>query len=243
MSIRSSCTAAGALLAACIVAGAQAAPQTPATEPPWRCHIVDDTARGADGVKLADFDEKDHKFTGKDWGGKEVALSIDGTVPCYYYWKAFGIPVGHDIKEFDQELVVRRRYLDKEGHEMKYDQFHQGDLVVAEITAKALTESLDNVIIADLLPAGFEIENPRLESRAGISWIKDTEFRPDYMDIRDDRMLLFATLPRQKERKFYYALRVVTVGEFVLPPVTAEAMYDPAKSSVANSGRVSVISD
>ena len=61
------------------------------------------------------------------------------------------------------------------------------------------------------------------------------------MDIRDDRMLLFATLPRQQEQKFYYALRAVTVGEFVLPPVAAEAMYDPAKSSVANSGSLRVI--
>lgn len=166
-------------------------------------------------------------------------MSIKGTGTCYYYWKAFGIPTSPDIEEFDQELVVRRRYLDKAGKVIAYDQFYQGDMIVAEITARALTENLDNVIIADLLPAGFEIENPRLESRAGIPWIKGG-FKPDYMDIRDDRMLLFTSLRRQQERKFYYALRAVTVGEFVLPPVAAEAMYDPEKSSVANSGSVTV---
>ena len=53
--------------------------------------------------------------------------------------------------------------------------------------------------------------------------------------------ILFVNLQRQKERKFHYALRAVTVGDFILPPVAAEAMYDPAKSSVANSGRVKVI--
>lgn len=37
-----------------IVAGVQAAPQTPASEAPWPCHIIDQTLRGADGVKLAD---------------------------------------------------------------------------------------------------------------------------------------------------------------------------------------------
>ena len=61
------------------------------------------------------------------------------------------------------------------------------------------------------------------------------------MDIRDDRMLLFVDLVRRKEVKFYYSLRAVTVGHFVLPPVAAEAMYDPAKSSVANSGSITVI--
>jgi uncharacterized protein YfaS (alpha-2-macroglobulin family) len=193
-----------------------------------------------DGVSLGNFDQKDKKFDGKDWGGKEISLSIDGTGTCYYYWKAFGVPISPDIKEFDQELMVRRRYLDKDGKAINYDQVRQGDMVVSEITIKALAENLDNVIVADLLPAGFEIENPRLESRAGIAWIKNTT-RPDYMDIRDDRMLLFVTLPRNEQKKFYYALRAVTVGDFILPPVAAEAMYDPAKSSVANSGSVKVI--
>jgi len=193
-----------------------------------------------DGTALGDFDQKDKKFDGKDWGGKEVTINIDGTGTCYYYWKAFGIPISPDIEEFDQELMVRRRYLNKDGKPINYDRFQQGDMLIAEITIRATTEALDNVIIADLLPAGFEIENPRLESRAGIAWIKNTT-RPDYMDIRDDRMLLFVNLPRQEQRKFYYALRAVTVGEFILPPVAAEAMYDPAKSSVANSGSVKVI--
>jgi uncharacterized protein YfaS (alpha-2-macroglobulin family) len=193
-----------------------------------------------DGADIGDFESGDKRFSDKDWGGKTVALNIEGTGNCYYYWTAFGIPVSPDIKEYDQELRVRRRYLDKEGKPIDYDQIHQGDMVIAEITARALMENLDNVIIADLLPAGFEIENPRLESRAGISWIKDGA-RPDYMDIRDDRMLLFVNLPRQQERKFHYALRAVTVGEFVLPAVSAEAMYDPAKSSVANSGSIRVV--
>ena len=193
-----------------------------------------------DGESYADFDSGDHQFSDKGWAGKKITLDVQGTGNCYYYWTAFGIPVSPDIKEFDQELMVRRRYLDKEGKAINYDQVQQGDMIIAQITAKALTEDMDNIIIADLLPAGFEIENPRLESRAGIPWIKGGT-RPAYMDIRDDRMLLFVNLRRQRERKFHYALRAVTVGEFILPPVVAEAMYDPAKLSVANSGSVKVI--
>ncbi|MBD3184339.1 hypothetical protein GF312_18795, partial [Candidatus Poribacteria bacterium] len=192
------------------------------------------------GSQLADFDEGDYKFSGKDWGGKTIDISIDGQGTCYYYWKAFGVPTTPDIKEYDQELVVRRRYLDKNGREIRYDNFQQGDVVVAEIKAKAVTEDLNNVVIADLLPAGLEIENPRLGSRAGIPWIQDKGVNPSYMDIRDDRMLLFVDLPRQKEQKFYYGLRAVTVGNFVLPPVAGEAMYDPTKISIANSGRIKV---
>jgi len=117
----------------------------------------------------------------------------------------------------------------------------------------ALDKSLENVIVADLLPAGLEIENPRLESRADVPWIEEQDWMSDYMDIRDDRMLLFLSLPGQprgpavgrrsgrKERTFYYALRAVTVGEFTLPPITAECMYDPSYTSVASSGVITVV--
>ena len=37
-------------------------------------------------------------------------------------------------------------------------------MIVAEISVKALTADLENVVVVDMLPAGFEIENPRLES-------------------------------------------------------------------------------
>ena len=29
--------------------------------------------------------------------------------------------------------------------------------------------------------------------------------------------------------------------EFILPPIAAEAMYDPAKTSIANSGSIKVV--
>ena len=62
---------------------------------------------------------------------------------------------------------------------MNYQQIRQGDLVIAEITLNALDKALENVIVADLLPAGLEIENPRLESREDVAWINDNSIIPD----------------------------------------------------------------
>jgi len=190
---------------------------------------------------FADFDSTDQRFKDKNWAGKEVTLSIEGEGTCYYYWQASGILVHAQIEESDNDLKVRRRYLDRDGNPLDYANIHQGDVLVSEIKITALTENLENVIIADMLPAGFEIENPRLQSRAGVSWIGDKNYKPDYMDIRDDRLIIFGKFPRQKEQTFYYALRAVTQGDFILPPVKGEAMYAPAKSSVASSGNVSVV--
>lgn len=169
--------------------------------------------------------------------GKEVKIQIDGKGPCYYYWNFSGIRKGADIEEYDRGLSVRRIYLDQ----FDYKNIKQGDVILAKIAMTALTDNLDNVIVTDMLPAGFEIENPRLKSTTSIDWIRKSSITPDYMDIRDDRLNIYLNLRKGRTVEFYYMLRAVTIGKFVLPPIKAEAMYDPFKSSVANSGEVKVV--
>ncbi len=194
------------------------------------------------GEHFADFDATEARYTDADWDGARVQLTLEGEGNCYYYWSAFGIQRDSFIEEYERELQVQRRYFNKDGESLT-GTFVHGDLIVAEITVKALTANLENVVVVDMLPTGFEIENPRLESRAGIPWLKAQGFKPDYLDIRDDRLIFFGTFPRQRERKFYYALRAVTQGEFTLPPIAAEAMYDPTKSAVAGSMDIKVVAE
>jgi uncharacterized protein YfaS (alpha-2-macroglobulin family) len=194
------------------------------------------------GEHFADFDATEARYTDEAWDGTRIQLSVQGEGSCYYYWSTFGIERDSFIEEYERELQVSRRYFNKDG-EGRTGTFVHGDLIVAEITVKALTADLENVVIVDMLPTGFEIENPRLESRAGIPWLKTQDFKPDYLDIRDDRLIFFGTFPRQRERKFYYALRAVTQGEFTLPPIVAEAMYDPTKSAVKGSMRIEVVAE
>ena len=194
------------------------------------------------GEHFADFDATETRYTDAAWDGARIQLNVEGEGSCYYYWSAFGIQRDSFIEEYERELQVRRRYFNKDGEELT-GTFVHGDLIVSEITVKALTANLENVVVVDMLPTGFEIENPRLESRAGIPWLKAQGFKPDYIDIRDDRLIFFGTFPRQRERKFYYALRAVTQGEFTLPPLAAEAMYDPTKSAVTGSMNIKVVTE
>ena len=194
------------------------------------------------GEHFKDFDATETRYTDEAWDGTRIQLSVEGEGSCYYYWSAFGIQRDSFIEEYERELQVSRRYFNKDGEGLT-GTFAHGNLIVAEITVKALTANLENVVIVDMLPTGFEIENPRLESRAGIPWLKAQDFKPDYLDIRDDRLIFFGTFPRQRERKFYYALRAVTQGEFTLPPIVAEAMYDTTKSAVKGSMRIEVVSE
>ncbi|MYC75765.1 alpha-2-macroglobulin family protein [Candidatus Poribacteria bacterium] len=194
------------------------------------------------GQHFADFDATETRYTDKAWDGTRVQLSVKGDGSCYYYWSAFGVQRDSFIEEYEHELQVRRRYFNKDGEE-RTGTFTHRELIIAEVNVKALTANLENVVVVDMLPTGFEIENPLLESREGISWLKAQDFKPDYIDIRDDRLIFFGTFPRQRERKFYYALRAVTQGEFTLPPIVAEAMYDTTKSAVTGSMRIAVVAE
>lgn len=193
------------------------------------------------GETLSTFDPTNHRFTSEDWTGQEISLELDGTGTAYYYWKAEGLPNTLTVPAYDNDLSVRRRFLYEDGSPITdLNAIPQGEVVVAEITVQALTEDLENVAVIDLLPTGLEIENPRLQSRRGIDWIGEDVYTPTYMDIRDDRIIFYGDFYQGQTAKLYYALRAVTAGSFALPPIRAEAMYAPMKSSVSSSGRIRV---
>ena len=48
----------------------------------------------------------------------------------------------------------------------------------------------------------------------------------DYVDVREDRALLFCGLEENATRTFEYAVRPTCAGAFTVPPPFAESMYD-----------------
>jgi alpha-2-macroglobulin len=132
---------------------------------------------------------------------------------------------------------VRKKFYDRNGRTITGNAFKQNELVVVEITLRTKESSaVENVAITDLLPACFEIENSRLNAERNADWMKDASIR-DYTDIRDDRISFFTTAT-SKEKKFYYTVRVVGKGEFVMGPVGADAMYNGKYHSYSGSAYI-----
>lgn len=189
---------------------------------------------------VAEFDNE-HKaeVRGLNLGNKDIKISVQGEGVAYYYWNAEGIPLGVKVKEKDKGIKIRRRLFTRDGSLVNLNKIKHGDVVVVEILINA-DMAYSNVIVEDLLPACFEIENPRLASTEKVEWIKNDAFEPDHIDIRDDKLLLFTDLPNTKDLYYRYAVRAVTKGKFELPPISASCMYDPSIVSVNGQGRVKV---
>ncbi|GAB4054785.1 alpha-2-macroglobulin family protein [Spirosoma litoris] len=166
-----------------------------------------------------------------------LTLSASGSGNVYYFGQSEGIPSSGKIAEEDNGLRVRREYLDREGRSLST--IRQNDLVVVKITL-ASTNGLDveNVVVTDLLPAGLEVENPRLTEPRDMPWIQKPD-APDYFDLRDDR-INFYTTATNTTRTFYYLTRAVSKGRFVVGPVSADAMYSSDYRSYNGAGVVVV---
>jgi uncharacterized protein YfaS (alpha-2-macroglobulin family) len=194
-----------------------------------------------DGKKLKTFGTENVTINDPGLGGKDIEIAVNGVGTCYYWWQAGGVSSNRAVREFDDRLVVRRQYLDAGGNPISLDSLHLGDQIVSKITIEARDKTLDNVVINDLLPTGLEIENPRLATTGRLAWLPQNGSAPTYMDIRDDRMLLFVDGLQPGNRfVYYYSLRVISRGDFFVPPVAAECMYDPLIASTASSGQMMV---
>lgn len=188
------------------------------------------------------------KVEGGEWrAGKEVLKSgnieivTKGAGRIYYSWQAEGISSTGAYREEDNFIKVRRSFFDRFGRAITGNTFKQNDLVIVGITLeKAYSGTIENIVLTDLLPAGFEIENPRTKELPGMDWIKDAA-TPVSLDVRDDRIHFFVDAKAAKQT-YYYAARAVSLGAFKQGPVSGDALYNGEIHSYHGAGIVKVVS-
>jgi len=185
-----------------------------------------------DGKRVGTYDNQDWSLSSDQLNGRKVTLKATGNGEVYYFWNTEGIKIGGgDVPEVDNNIVARRRYYNRSGDRITDGKVQQGDLIVCELELKTGLLGVENLVVSDLIPAGFEIENPRLGESTSLSWIK-SDLYPQHMDVRDDRLLLFTAMGADRSRSYYYMMRAVNAGKFKLAPLGCEAMYGAATIEV-----------
>jgi hypothetical protein len=186
--------------------------------------------RGAEAVRLAA-------------GGPDAAVTVHNTgdAPIHVHVTRRGVPAKPRTEPVREGMRVSRRIFTADGspiEDVTAHSFRSPDSYVVELTLRS--QGLKNVALTDLLPAGFEIENPRLDPAALPGADFGTTLSPTHLEVRDDRLVLaFDDLPAGVQR-FHYIIRAVTPGTYTRPALQAECMYDPAvrAATVARTLRV-----
>ncbi|WP_336488024.1 alpha-2-macroglobulin family protein [Methylobacterium nigriterrae] len=115
-------------------------------------------------------------------------------------------------------------------------------VVVLKVTEARATAG--RLLLVDRLPAGFEIDNPKLldaDALAGLAFAR-SDVQPVHSEFRDDRFV--AAYDRTPEQSAFftaaYTVRAVSPGTYVHPGATIEDMYRPDRFGRTGFGSVEV---
>jgi hypothetical protein len=193
------------------------------------------------GKKIGTFTNQTATFSGIRGGGPVRIQMNGGYKPSSAYFSVLtkGIPTAAEFKPAKEGMEIERTFHDRNGQAVNIASLRQGDLVVIKTRVRSTVGPIQNVAIVNLLPSGLEVENPRLETTEQLPWITDAS-NLAYLDLRDDRILLFTDLPADSWQTYYTLVRAVAPGTFRLPPVQAEAMYNPSIRATSERGDMEV---
>ncbi len=141
-----------------------------------------------------------------------------------------GVPLRGEVGDEEGRIRLAVRWLDEDGMPISPDTLAQGTAFWGHIRVESRSphHGLEEVALTQLLPAGWEVESPRLHSGTRPPWMKKWRLdAEEHLDVRDDRVDWFFDLPRKgRALDFAFRLNAVTRGTFARPPTQVEAMYD-----------------
>jgi len=161
------------------------------------------------------------KLTNND-GDNNVKLTNDQANVIYVRVLNSGIlPLGQELAE-KRNLSISINYIDTNGSRIDITKLSQGTDFKAVVTISNLkNENLHDIALTEIFPSGWEIVNTRFTDY-GSSTVSQSEFT----DIRDDRVNFYFDLGRRKSKTFSVSLNASYLGNYYLPGIQAETMYD-----------------
>jgi hypothetical protein len=139
---------------------------------------------------------------------------------------------------------IERQTYTMEGNPVDVTQVKQNTRLVVVLKVTESQPQFGRVIVADYLPAGFEIDNPHLVSSGDtgtLSWITDAA-EPVNTEFRDDRSTAAFDRKSGDASVFTvaYVVRAVSLGKYVRPQASVEDMYRPDRYGRSATGNVEV---
>ena len=172
-----------------------------------------------------------------------LKVTNTGDAPLRAVVSVNGAPVTSEPAA-DRGFKIERLYYTLDGKPADPATAQQNQRFAVVLKVNEPTPQHGRVIVADYLPAGFEIDNPRLVSSgdAGrLSWIADAA-EPVYSEFRDDHF--GAAFDRNSKSpaifSVAYVVRAVSPGSYVLPQAFVEDMYRPDRYGRTGTGTVAV---
>ncbi|MBB3134682.1 hypothetical protein FHS26_002414 [Rhizobium pisi] len=141
-------------------------------------------------------------------------------------------------------FTIERSYYTLDGEEANVSEAKQNERYVVVIHVRESNTWPSRIVITDLLPAGFEIDNPNLVDSAQMTnfdWIG--EISAAHTEFRYDRFVAAFNRSEGDDRELNvaYVVRAVTPGTYDHPAASVEDMYRPELSARTATGKMEVV--
>ena len=140
-------------------------------------------------------------------------------------------------------LIVTKEILNTDGSTADLSNISQGDRLVIAFEIVNPESRRAPLILADLLPAGFEIE-AIVQTNEGApngvySWLGSID-SARIQEARDDRFVAAIEVYGRRTERYAYTVRAVTPGRFTIPGVVVEDMYRTDVFARTSAGEVTI---
>lgn len=186
-----------------------------------------------DGKTLAEIDSEKYSWNSEQkLGSKQARLAIRNTskAPMYVTVTAQGVATQSKVEKMSNGLELSIKYTDDNDRPLDPATLSQSTTFKAVVTVHNASGNVqEHVAVTHIVPAGWEILAAQPSGTI------------NYQDVRDDRVLSYIDrLPVNETVTIRVNLSATYAGEYYMPSVRAEAMYDAAISGCTESSACQV---
>ncbi|MCB9308682.1 MAG: hypothetical protein H6567_01325 [Lewinellaceae bacterium] len=160
-------------------------------------------------------------FPFKGSNKKSFNIKNNGTESVYVYISERFISENLVTGPASSQLDLNVKYFNATTNQSSAKTCSLGDDIVIIVDVKNLMAiPAENLALNLKMPSGWELKNPRLYGT------ETNQDKFDYQDFKDDRVYTFFNLSANKNLSFTFKAKAAFSGNFFLPAVSCEAMYN-----------------
>ncbi|WP_051560213.1 alpha-2-macroglobulin family protein [Marinobacterium jannaschii] len=174
--------------------------------------------------------------------GRALSLTNSGEQPLFLNLQLSGYG-DQPPAAISQGISIERQWFNLKGEPVSPARVRSGDQLLVHLRLRS-QERLPDVLLVDLLAAGFELENQNLAHAADLESLSidgrsisellaDTRLK--HQEYRDDRYVAALEVTPWQGADLIYLIRAVTPGRYSLPATLAEDMYRPQIRAVSDT--------
>lgn len=153
----------------------------------------------------------------------------------------FGVPTD-PLVAGGNGYAISRSYYTLEGQPANPDGVPVGTRLITVLDITPFANGEARLMVADPLPAGFEIDNPNLITAGSVPALEalGLEENVTHAEFRQDRFLAALDRPDAAPFRLAYVVRAISPGSYHHPAPSVEDMYRPDFRANGDAGRITV---